>query len=92
LQAQYLGRDVGALGRQQKAQGALQLGLGTRVDMQQLHGAAAADLLGQRAGKALEGALHAAGLRIVQRLGCAAEHYHMRAAAKILQGWLEELA
>ncbi len=50
-----LAGDVGRAGREQEAQGRVELVLGARGDVDELRGrAAAADLLGQRAGEALQ--------------------------------------
>ena len=55
--ADDLAGDVGRLGREQEAQRRGDGVLGVRGDVDELDGAAAADLLAQRAGEALEGAL-----------------------------------
>ena len=50
----HLARDVGGLGREQEAQRRVELVLGALGDVDQLHGDAAADLLAERAGEALQ--------------------------------------
>ena len=50
----HLAGDVGGAGREQEAQGRVDLLLGALGDVDQLHGDAAADLLAERAGEALQ--------------------------------------
>ncbi len=73
-----LAGDVGGLGGEQEAEGAGDRGLGALGDVDELDGAAAADLLAEAAGEALERALRDA-LGAVDLLGRGAEHDHVRA-------------
>jgi hypothetical protein len=66
--------------------------LGTFADMDQLQGAAAAQLLGQRATETFERALGAGGERIAQGLRVTPENHQVRAVIEVFHQRLEEFA
>ena len=89
--ADHLAVDVGRARREQEAQGRVELVLGARLDVDELRGRAlAADLLGERAGEALQRALGGVGAgRAGERRG-GAEDDDPAAAAQPRHGGVEE--
>ena len=65
---------------------------GAFTDVEQLQDAAVAQLLGQGAAEALEGALGAGGKRVVETFRGAAEDHQVRAVLQVFQQRLEKFA
>ncbi len=89
--ADHLAVDVGRARREQEAQGRLQLVLGARLDVDELRGRAlAADLLGERAGEALQRPLRGVGAGGAGERRGGAEDDDAAAAAEPRHGGVEE--
>ena len=87
----HLAGDVGGLRRQQERQRRGERAVGRRHDVHELGGAAAADLLAERAGEALERALGDAFPSGVRGLRRSAQYDETRACLEAAQQWREEL-
>ena len=76
----HLAGDVGGAGGEEEAQGGVELVLGAGGDVDELHGDAAADLLAERAGEPLQGALRG---RLARRQAGRRRAQHDDAAAAL---------